>query len=193
MFLSFFIPCPVPRHSRAVRYHRQQRHWCSGCCAFSFGCKFRLVPIHLLFVLGVGGETQTKDAQKENITILFRFPVSFQHLAKVMKYHWIGGLVRPLHPVQVSASKVKSAPAIQNHHHHHHQPPAFGVNWQETAHQGDSRPTSAHAQASLSLRLQGSWAGKQRPPGLPGLLVCLAWILEAAGIWSVWPVPSCSL
>lgn len=107
-----------------------------------------------------------------------------------MKYHWIGGLVRPLHPVQISASKVKSAPAIQNHHHHH---PAFEVDWQETAHQGDSGPTSASTHASLSLRLQGSQAGKQRPPGLPGLFVCLAWILEAAGIWSVWPQPSCSL
>lgn len=76
-----------------------------------------------------------------------------------------------MRPVRVSASEVEPAPAVRNHHHHL----VFGADWREAAHQGDSGPTRAYTQASLSLSLQGSWEGKQRPASLPGL--------------SVWPGP----
>ena len=56
--------------------------------------------------------TQTKNVWKEKmITVLFRFPVSFQHLAEVMTHHWADVPVGPLHPVQASSAKeVKTSP-----------------------------------------------------------------------------------
>lgn len=187
-FHSFLKPSPVPQHSRAVSYHGEKKTLVqSGCYAFGFGCKFRLVPIRLLLVLG-GKKTQTKDAQKENITYFsdFLFVCFFPTFSKSNEI--------PLDRWACEASSPCSGLCLQGQvSPSNPKPPPPPLDWQETAHQCDSGPTSASTHASLSLRLQGSQAGKQRPPGLPSLFVCLAWILEAAGIWSVWPQPSCSL
>lgn len=131
-FHPIFAPTPIPQPRRAVSYHMEKRHWGRGCSAFGVGYKFRLAPIHLLFV----GE-EKRHRKKKNITVPFRVPVSFQHLAKVMHHHWTDVLVGPLHAAQASA------PAIQDHRH-----PDLGVSWQEAAPRPDSVPTSPHGHKS---------------------------------------------
>lgn len=50
IFCSFSRPFPTPQNRR-VSYYIQKRCCSSGRSAFGFGCKFRLVPAHLLFIL----------------------------------------------------------------------------------------------------------------------------------------------
>lgn len=74
-----------------------------GRSAFGFGCKLRFVLIQCWTK-----RTETTNVWKEKIiTVLFRFPVSFQLLATGMTHHWADVLVRPVDPVQASATKVK--------------------------------------------------------------------------------------
>lgn len=95
--------------------------------------------------------------KKKIITVLF-ISCFFPLLATGMTHHWADVLVRPVDPVQASATKVKSATAVQNHHHLD-----LGISQLP---QPDPVPPALHSQEPFLLGSRG-WAIRPKASPAP--------------------------